>query len=286
MSAAVETGLTQLLEEIDLQHADHKFGCIHGSVIGQDPDTGRVIVVPLCCKSWTCPACAQRLKRVWGKRVIAAQPERFLTWTVDPKLHPDPDEARVAIQKAWTAFVVHWRKGRAAKGNKHKIPPHDLEYISVWERHKSGMPHLHALIRGPYIPQSYIRRWSIRAGCGEIIDIRQIYSTKAAAAELLKYVSKAAADTSGFFEGFRLINCSRNFVPGSLAPATSETTERYDWLRSLTEAADVVATLVSRFGYTIDPKSLPGRLELIPNEHQLRLEEIHYEVDRRYDFSP
>lgn len=286
MSTAVEEDLDLILERINLQHADHKFGCIHGSILGMDEVTGRVIVIPCCCKSWTCPACANRLRRMWGKRVIEAQPNRFLTWTVDPKLHPDPHEARVAIQKAWTSFVAHWRKGRAAKGHKHKIPPHDLEYISVWERHKNGHPHLHALIRGHYIPQSYIRRWSIKAGCGEIIDIRKVYSVNAAAAELLKYVSKAAADVSGFFEGFRLINCSRQFVPGALPAPSPETTPGFSWVASVTDAAQVVACLVNQLDFTIDRNSLPGRLELIPGKVNVSLEELHYKIGRRTNFSP
>ena len=286
MQAVLERHVEAVVENFDIEHAQHKFGCIKGSILGLDENTGHVIVIPLCCKSWTCPACAERLLDQWTKRTIDAQPERFLTWTVDPKLHPDPHEARVAIQKAWTSFVAHWRKGRAAKGLKHKIPTHTLEYISVWERHKSGHPHLHALIRGEYIPQSYLKQWSIKAGCGSIIDIRKVENVRNAAAELLKYVTKAADDVSGFFEGFRLINCSRHFMPDELPKPTDENTPDYVWQMSRERAAHVLTALVTRFGYTLAPKSLGGRVELVPHAHNLNLEEIVYETSTRFDFSP
>lgn len=278
--------IEQLIEDINLEHAEHKFGCIKGSILGQDPDTGRTIVVPLCCKSWTCPACAKRLKRLWAERLITSDPERFITLTVDPKLHPDPHEARVAIQKAWTSFVPHWRKGRAAKGDKHAIPPHDLEYVSVWERHKSGMPHMHILVRGQYIPQSYLRAWMIRAGVGEIVHITAVTDPRAAVAEMLKYITKAADDVSEFFKGFRLINCSRNMVPDALPAPTAENTPDYIWVMCVKTAADVVAHLVNCLGFTIDPRSLPGRLELLPPDEHCELDQILYELDPRYDFGP
>ena len=286
MTTATANTLEQLLEEISLQHADHKFGCIKGSIIGQNPETGRVIVVPLCCKSWTCPACAVRLKKVWARRLVESAPERFLTLTVDPKLHPDPHEARVAIQKAWTSFVAHWRKGRKAKGNKHAIPPHELEYVYVWERHKSGFPHMHVLVRGQYIPQSYLKAWFVRGGVGEIVHIKAVDDPRAAGEEMLKYITKAADDVSGFFKGFRLISCSRNFSPGALPEPTAENTPGYDWVMCVKNAADVVAHLVNRLGFRLDPQCLPGRVELIAPAEGGALDQIMYELDPRCDFGP
>ena len=286
MSTTTAEVLEDLIAQIDLDHAEHKPGCINGSIIGQDELTGRVIVVPCCCKSWTCPACAQRLKRMWAKRAVLGEPDRFLTWTVDPKLHPDPHEARVAIQKAFTSFVAHWRKGRAAKGDKHAIPPHELEYISVWERHKSGFPHLHALIRGDYIPQSYIRAWSIRSGCGSIVHIKAVENVHAAVSELLKYVTKAAKDVSEFFTGFRLLNMSRKYCRDALPEPTSENTPAYTWEASDVPAQLVVDILINDLDFSVDPKSLPGRMEFIPGSVDVPLEKLRYKIGQRCHFSP
>jgi len=286
MSTVIQEDLELILEEVNDDLARHKPGCVGGCIFGMDEVTGRVIVIPCCCKSWTCPACANRLRRLWVKRVLLAQPTKFFTWTCDPKLHPDPHEARVAIQKAWTSLVAHWRKGRAARGDKHAIPPHELEYITVWERHKNGHPHMHGLIRGDYIPQSYMRRWSQKSGCGSIVHIEKVENLRGAAAEIFKYVTKAADDVSGFFQGFKLISCSRKFVPGALPEPTSENTPGFTWLACITDAAQAVTVLVQGLGYTIDRNSLPGRVEFAPGDRQWNLPDLVYQVNARSHFSP
>ena len=256
------------IEEIELKH---RAGCIKGCLLGQNEVNGHVILVPLCCKSWNCPACAVRLQARWMDVAVRGQPERFLTLTGDPALHPDPHDMAVAIKNAWAKFVAHWRRGKVRKDGKHSIPPHDLEYLAVWELHKSGYPHLHILQRGHYIPQSYLRRWMITAHVGERVDIRRVNDYRGAAAEVIKYVTKAAANTTGVLKGMRIITKSRKYDPNDIYAVSDNTTPGYEWCRLPISAELVLEYLIQQRGWSYAACGGMRRMELVPTQDDLCL---------------
>ena len=264
MSQTTLTPHLKWMHSIDDAQAEHRTGCVKGSIIGQDENTGRVIVVPLCCKSWNCPKCADRLMEHWVNVAVAGQPDRFLTLTGDPNLHRSPLLMRVAIKNAWSKFVQHWRRGRPKKNGRTIMPPHKLEYIQVWELHKSGYPHLHVLIRGDYIPQPYLRQWMIKAGVGQVVDVRKISDPRLAAAEVMKYTMKAANSTADALEGSRIITTSRNYKPNALDEPTDENCAGYTWVRLNLPARDLYSFLHGHLRYQLSPGSLPFRMEFVP----------------------
>jgi len=263
--------LDEGIEELEIKHRP---GCVKGCLIGQDEVSGHAILIPLCCKSWNCPACAVRLRDRWADVAVRGQPERFLTLTGDPALHPDPHDMAVAIKKAWTKFVAHWRRGKVRKDGKHEIPPHDLEYLAVWELHKSGFPHLHILQRGQYIPQAYLSRWMRTAKVGHIVHIRRIENARGAAAEVLKYVTKAVDHMGSVFTGMRLITKSRKYDPNDIYAVSNDNTPGYTWARLELSADLVLEYLIQQRGWRYAPRGSMSRMELIPPPDEHGLEDL------------
>jgi hypothetical protein len=147
----------------------------------------------------------------------SGQPNKMLTLTCAPLAEPDPVKARALLHKAWRALrlqiarelakpsKLRWRGGlkvarRRPAGPKglsdapvqRKNPP-ALPYFAVVERHKSGRPHLHILLRCDYIPQPWISRQMQRLAGSPVCDIRAVQGTKQAAAYVAKYIGKAPA---------------------------------------------------------------------------------------------
>ena len=259
------------IEDIELKH---RAGCIKGCLLGQNEVNGHVILVPLCCKSWNCPACAVRLTERWMDVAVRGQPERFLTLTGDPALHPDPHDMAVAIKNAWAKFVAHWRRGKVRKDGKHTIPPHTLEYVAVWELHKSGYPHLHILQRGDYIPQPYLRRWMMTAKVGQKVDIRHVDDPRKAAVEVIKYVTKAAGDVSGALTHLRIITKSRKYDPHDIYAVSDNTTPGYEWCRLPISADLVLEYLIQQRGWSYAPCGGMRRMELVPSHDDLCLVDL------------
>jgi hypothetical protein len=88
------------------------------------------------------------------RRIIAlgksGKPTAFLTLTVSSTAYETPDDAARDLKRAWCA--LRRRMQRFCPGR--KIP-----FLAVFEKHKSGFPHMHLLIRAPFIPVAKLREW-------------------------------------------------------------------------------------------------------------------------------
>jgi hypothetical protein len=136
---------------------------------------------PVRCKRWSCPVCAQ----INRARVIAiarkACPRAMLTLTVSSTAYPDVDQAAEALKRGLRLL----RLGLARHAR-----IENFEFLAVFEKHKSGHPHLHLLIRGKYIPWQYLkRRWKELTGSSQIF-INKIATTGQAAFYAAKYIGK------------------------------------------------------------------------------------------------
>lgn len=133
------------------------------------------------CKRWRCENCSPRLRRRLRALAAAGEPERLLTLTCRPSAFPNPDAAAAAIHAAWAVIRREVRRRR---------PQPRLEYLAVWERTRNGWPHLHILMRGPYIPQRWVSSLMNQRANSPIVDIRRISTPREAASYVAKYVSK------------------------------------------------------------------------------------------------
>jgi len=138
---------------------------------------GNVHVKPLTCRSWMCEWCAPERRRRLMASAAGGAPQRFLTLTVNPTIGNSPDDRLSLLSAAWRTAVKRLRR---------KYGQSTIQYLAIVEATKHGEPHLHILMRSPYIPQSEISDIMRELIDSPIVDIRKIKNTR----ELIRYVAK------------------------------------------------------------------------------------------------
>lgn len=144
--------------------------------------------VPVRCKRWSCEVCAQ----INRARVIAiaarSKPRALLTLTVSNKDYETPDEAAQALKRGLRLLRLRLKRHEKLK---------NFQFLAVFEKHKSGYPHLHLLIKGTFLPWQELRRmWEGITG-SFMVDIRRIASKGQAALYIAKYLGKDLASFEG-----------------------------------------------------------------------------------------
>lgn len=137
--------------------------------------------ISLWCRAWTCPDCFWRRLRRLKREAQAGQPTTFLTLTVNPATYSGPDERAMRLSHAFRAFIRLARKTYPAK---------PIDYLAVFETTKRGEPHLHVLMRAPYIPQRWISALMSKLINAPIVDISKVHDKRHVAAYVAKYISK------------------------------------------------------------------------------------------------
>ena len=138
------------------------------------------------CKRWSCPVCAEVNRRRVIRIAKDAKPRALLTLTVSSKDYPEPQQAAEALKKGLRLLRL-----RLARDKKLE----NFEFLAVFEKHASGSPHLHLLIKGSFIPWQWLRKvWEEVTG-SYMVDIRKIDTVGKAALYCAKYIGK---DLSAF----------------------------------------------------------------------------------------
>jgi hypothetical protein len=138
--------------------------------------------VTLRCRAWTCPDCAPERKTQLWMKLKSGKPDRFLTLTsrvVDS----------ITAEQAAKDLVRAWRLIR--RSLKHANPNLKLNFMAVFEATKAGWPHLHILIRGPYLVQFWLSKQMERLTDSPHVDIRKVHNGSGAASYVSKYIGKA-----------------------------------------------------------------------------------------------
>lgn len=145
-------------------------------------DHGRgAVAVTLRCRSWRCPECQPLRRNQLVDLALSGKPQRFVTVTINPRVGVSPADRAARLANAWRNFVK--RAVRMLGGKK-------IEYLAVFEATKRGEPHLHLLVRGPWIAQKYISDQMRDLINSPIVDIRKVKHRKGAAAYVSKYIGK------------------------------------------------------------------------------------------------
>lgn len=181
-------------------------------------EPGLVRYAPLRCNQWQCQECLHRRLRKLRDLARAGLPNAFLTLTVNPDRFRDMDEAARALVRAWRNI----RQRAAREGIASKIP-----YLAVFEETKKGWPHLHILIRSPYIPQKWLSDRMHEYAGSPVVDIRAVKTSRGASQYIAKYVSKGP----GRFEGTKRYWRSQDWVlDDSVLPADQPVADRSAWI--------------------------------------------------------
>lgn len=138
----------------------------------------------LTCRSWNCEYCQPDRKRKLFAQAVAGQPTRFLTLTINPQVGASPDERLRILSHAWRTIVKRVRR---------LFPRAEVEYFAVCEETKHGEPHLHVLLRSPYISQSFLSDAMAELAQSPIVDIRRIRGIAQAVRYVAKYIQKRPA---------------------------------------------------------------------------------------------
>lgn len=196
-----------------------------------------VVAMPLYCRRWDCPSCGPFQRRRLKRRLLAGQPTAFMTLTVNPSQHSDPDEAFKAASLAVNRLVKVIRR---------RWPNKRLEYGLVWEKTKKGWPHAHVLIRAPWIPQSFLSRAWQRLSGAKVVDIRMVRTEGEAAAYVSKYLAKQPAVPAGY----RRYRFSHAYATAPTRARLTDLLSIREWTRSAAPLGTLLASLIEH-GYRL-----------------------------------
>lgn len=141
----------------------------------------KIVISRLACKSWKCPYCGPRRKKALQFLARSGRPNRFITLTHEQANGLAPEVQAQRLSRAW-------KKARRWLRTRFRID--GIEFLAVFEKTKAGNPHLHVLVRAPYIPQNVLSDLMKRYIDSPIVDVRRVRSKKQAALYVSKYIAK------------------------------------------------------------------------------------------------
>lgn len=137
---------------------------------------------PLYCRSWNCEHCRPKRKAQLLALAASGEPNRFLTLTVNPRIGTSPEHRLKLLSHAWKVLVKRLRRTHGK---------HAIDYLAVVEQTKAGEPHLHILLRSPFIAQRLISAAMDELIEAPIVDIRAIKNQRQVVHYVAKYITKA-----------------------------------------------------------------------------------------------
>jgi len=172
-------------------------------------------------------------------RAATGDPDKFITLTVNPALPGTPDDHALILSNGWRNAVKRLRRA---------FPGKRIEYLAVFEKHKSGEPHLHLLVKSPFIPQAVLSQMMRELIDSPIVDIRAIRGQRSAILYVAKYVTKdnvrfGTAKRYWFSRGYELKELWEN--ESDLAPDIK-------WLLSRIDASTLL-TFYRSEGFRFEP---------------------------------
>lgn len=174
-------------------------------------------VKPLECRAWSCAYCAPKRRARLMAQAASGSPNRCLTLSIRSSIGISPADRYQQLHNAWKLlakriarqFALHpdkrWKLQTNDGGEYQSIKNHtitkttkqkeytSLQYLAFVEATKLGEPHLHILIRSPYIPQDWVSQQMAELVQSPVVWIDLIKNTKSAIAYVSKYVTKAPA---------------------------------------------------------------------------------------------
>lgn len=153
--------------------------CETSTLVKHSP--ARTTIRPLKCKRWTCPRCVEDRQRRLIREAMGGSPNKFLTLTMRPLEGASAD--RMALELANC-----WRKLRRQLMKTHGLKR--LPFMAVFERHGSGMPHLHIALRSGWIEIDEVIDYMWEHHRSHKQDIRAVDNPAKIGGYVAKYMAK------------------------------------------------------------------------------------------------
>lgn len=144
-------------------------------------ERGGLRAITLFCRSWLCSDCLPRRLAALKREALSGNPTTFMTLTVNPQRGESVEIRARELSDALKILVKRARR---------KWTKSPLEYFAVFEETKKGEPHLHLVMRAPYIPQAWLSNTMAELIGAPIVDIRKVGSARGVAKYVAKYVAK------------------------------------------------------------------------------------------------
>lgn len=157
-------------------------------------------VRPLRCRCWQCEHCAPERRRDLKWKARNGRPTKFLTLTIRKGQFATPALQAAEMAKGWRML----RQYLCRLLDRKSIP-----FLAIIEKHKSGWPHLHLLLRTGWIDHRLIREWWQGRFNSPMIWIEEVESEVKAAVYVSKYVAKHPER----YEGAKRYWCSKDWDP-------------------------------------------------------------------------
>lgn len=149
------------------------------TLIAEDHETLRPVLLSVTCKRWGCAYCAPRKIRRLAFLTQGAAPNRWIRLGVKPEKYGTPKEA---WEDSSPKVAECFRKIRSSIG--------ECEYLRVCELHASGFPHYHALLRSSFLPQRMLSKIWGSLTEAPVVWIAKIDQTFSSFRYLTKYLTK------------------------------------------------------------------------------------------------
>lgn len=137
--------------------------------------------VSIHCKTWTCPECGPQRRRQLMAAGHGGNPRTFLTLTSKRVEGRTPSGAAAELARAWRLLRLRVMRHYKLKR---------LPFLAVFESTKLGWPHLHILLRAPFISQQWLSDQMADISGSPIVWIEQISNQGKIAAYVAKYCGK------------------------------------------------------------------------------------------------
>lgn len=177
-------------------------------------DNDRRLAVDLPCNRWSCELCSPRRRLQLIAEACRGLPDTLLTLTTRRERAKTPERAALDMSHAWrnlTKRIVreatrnpvrnpdpggptprdpYPRDNHGRVPNRVRLADSTLAYFAVFEKHKSGWPHLHVLLRSEWIDHNWLQaQWMDLTGSPGR-HIKRIADPHRAASYVAKYLSK------------------------------------------------------------------------------------------------
>lgn len=170
--------------------------CTDLSVVNANRQEGEISL--LKCKRWSCEICNPDCRWKVMCKARDGLPNLFLTLTVSDKGYADAHEQARDMKRG---LVMLRRRIERHWGIK------NIPFIVVFEKHLKGQPHMHLLLRAPYLHQKVLLgMWRDIMGSGGV-NTKFVKDKK----KILFYITKYIGKDLAAFEGCKRWWRSQNF---------------------------------------------------------------------------
>jgi hypothetical protein len=116
---------------------------IKSLLTSEDFKTGFISVTRMRCRQWDCEFCKTKNGNMWRAHLLRQFCENFpdkrwvfITITAPSYAHKDAQKSLKVLKRAWGSLYDRLRHKNGGS----------LSFVLIWETHKSGIFHLHALV--------------------------------------------------------------------------------------------------------------------------------------------